>query len=42
MSVAPDDGEATDVTAGDLVVFPRGRSGTWDIHTPLTKACLIS
>ena len=41
MTVTPDDGEATDVAAGDLVVFPRGRSGTWDIPTPLTKAYLI-
>jgi len=41
MTVTVDGGEPLKVGAGDLAVFPRGWSGTWDIHEPLTKAYVI-
>lgn len=41
MTVTPDGGEPVEVGAGDLAVFPRGWSGSWEIHGTLTKAYVI-
>jgi uncharacterized cupin superfamily protein len=41
MTVTPDDGEPTDLAAGDMAVFPRGWTGTWEIHEPLRKVYTI-
>ncbi|MDX6717664.1 MAG: uncharacterized protein QOH30_4222 [Baekduia sp.] len=38
MTVTRDGGEATAAKAGDVVVFPKGWAGTWEIHETLTKA----
>ena len=34
MTVTPDGGEPTDISAGDMAVFPKGWSGSWDIPRP--------
>lgn len=41
MTVTPDGGEPTELAAGDLAVFPRGWSGTWDIHETVRKVYAI-
>jgi uncharacterized cupin superfamily protein len=41
MTVTPDDGEPTEINAGDVAVFPKGWSGTWDIHEPVRKVYAI-
>ena len=41
MTVTPDDGESTEIGAGDMAVFPRGWSGTWDIHETVRKVYAI-
>ncbi|MDQ1602784.1 MAG: uncharacterized protein QOE01_629 [Actinomycetota bacterium] len=41
MTVTPDGGEPTEIAAGDVAVFPRGWSGTWDIHETLRKVYAI-
>lgn len=41
MTVTPDGGEASDIVAGDVAVFPRGWSGTWDIHETVRKVYAI-
>jgi len=41
MTVTPDGGEPTKIGPGDLAVFPRGWSGTWDIHETIRKAYVI-
>ena len=41
MTVTPDGGEATDVGAGDIAVFPTGWKGTWDIHETVRKVYSI-
>jgi|SRR5581483_2241247 len=41
MTVTPDGGEPTDVNAGDTAVFPRGWTGTWQIHETLRKLYVI-
>lgn len=41
MTVTADGSEPVRIGAGDLAVFPRGWSGTWDIHEPLTTAYVI-
>jgi uncharacterized cupin superfamily protein len=41
MTVTPDGGPATEITAGDVAVFPRGWSGTWDIHEAVRKVYAI-
>jgi len=41
MTVRADGGEPTDVAAGDVVLFPRGWTGTWDIHETLRKVYAI-
>lgn len=37
MTVTEDDGESFEVKAGDSAVFPKGWSGTWDIHDTVLK-----
>ena len=32
MTVTPDGGEASEIGVGDVAVFPKGWTGTWDIH----------
>jgi hypothetical protein len=41
MTVTLDGGDPLDVGAGDAVVFPRGWSGTWQIHETLRKLYVI-
>lgn len=41
MTVTPDGGEPLEVRSGDVVLFPRGWSGTWDIHETLRKVYAI-
>lgn len=37
MTVTEDGGEPREVKAGDSAVFPRGWSGTWEIHETVFK-----
>ncbi len=41
MTVTPDGGEAAEVGAGDIAVFPVGWKGTWDIHETVRKVYSI-
>jgi|SRR5664279_1071322 len=41
MTVTPDGGEATVIGAGDAAVFPRGWTGTWEIHETVRKVYAI-
>jgi hypothetical protein len=41
MTVTPDGGEPTEISAGDVAVFPLGWSGTWDIHETVRKVYAI-
>jgi len=41
MTVTPDGGEATDIGPGDAAVFPRGWTGTWQIHEPIRKLYVL-
>jgi uncharacterized protein len=41
MTVQPDDGPAVEMSAGDVAVFPKGWSGTWQIHETLRKVYAI-
>jgi hypothetical protein len=41
MTVTPDDGEATEIGPGDTAVFPRGWTGTWQIHEPIRKLYVL-
>ncbi|HVC13650.1 MAG TPA: cupin domain-containing protein [Acidimicrobiales bacterium] len=41
MTVTADGGEPTEVGAGDVVMFPTGWEGTWDIHETLRKVYAI-
>ena len=41
MTVTPDGGEPTEIVAGDVAVFPKGWSGTWDIHETVRKVYAI-
>jgi uncharacterized cupin superfamily protein len=41
MTVTPDGGEPTEINAGDVAIFPKGWSGTWDIHEPVRKVYAI-
>lgn len=36
-SVRPEDGEAVEFGAGDLVIFPEGMNCVWDIKSPIRK-----
>ena len=37
VTVTPDGGEPVTMGTGDLVIFPRGMSCTWDIHEDVQK-----
>ena len=37
MTVTTDDGDVTELSAGDIAMFPKGWSGTWNIHEKLRK-----
>jgi uncharacterized cupin superfamily protein len=41
MTVTPDGGEALEIGAGDVAVFPLGWSGTWLIHETVRKVYSI-
>ncbi|MGA8296815.1 MAG: cupin domain-containing protein [Acidimicrobiales bacterium] len=41
MTVTIDGGSARDLGAGDVAVFPKGWSGTWEIHETLRKVYAI-
>jgi uncharacterized cupin superfamily protein len=41
MTCTPDGGEATVVAAGDVAVFPKGWTGTWEIHETVRKVYAI-
>lgn len=41
MTVTPDGGEPTEIAAGDTAVFPRGWTGTWQIHETIRKVYVI-
>jgi uncharacterized cupin superfamily protein len=41
MTVTPDGGEPTEMSAGDVAVVPKGWAGTWDIHETLRKVYAI-
>ena len=41
MTVTRDGGEPTELGAGDMAVFPKGWSGTWDIHETVRKVYAI-
>jgi uncharacterized cupin superfamily protein len=41
MTVTPDGGAPTEFGRGDMVVFPKGWSGTWDIHETVRKVYAI-
>jgi uncharacterized cupin superfamily protein len=41
MTCTPDGGEATEVTAGDVAIFPKGWNGVWDIHEKVRKVYAI-
>lgn len=41
MTVTPEGGEPTELGAGDMAVFPRGWTGTWEIHETVRKVYAI-
>lgn len=41
MTVTPDGGPPSTVRTGDVAVFPRGWSGTWEIHETVRKVYSI-
>ena len=41
MTVTPDGGQAVEMAAGDVAVFPMGWSGTWLIHETVRKVYAI-
>jgi uncharacterized protein len=41
MTVTPDGGEPTEIGAGDTAVFPRGWTGSWQIHETVRKVYVI-
>ncbi|MGH3638052.1 MAG: cupin domain-containing protein [Mycobacterium sp.] len=41
MTVTPDDGEPSEIGVGDVAVFPKGWTGTWDIHETVRKVYSI-
>jgi uncharacterized protein len=41
MTVTPDGGEPATIGAGDMAVFPKGWSGSWDIHETVRKVYAI-
>jgi uncharacterized cupin superfamily protein len=41
MTVTPDDGEPSEIEVGGMAVFPRGWTGTWDLHDVVRKVYSI-
>jgi uncharacterized cupin superfamily protein len=41
MTVTPDGGSPTEIGPGDVAVFPKGWTGTWDIHETVRKVYAI-
>ena len=41
MTVTPDGGESSEIGVGDMAVFPKGWTGTWDIHETVRKVYSI-
>lgn len=41
MTVTPDGGAPVEIGAGDVAVFPRGWSGTWQIHEKIRKLYVL-
>jgi uncharacterized cupin superfamily protein len=41
MTVTPDGGVSSEISVGDMAVFPRGWTGTWDIHETVRKVYSI-
>ncbi|MBJ7340256.1 MAG: DUF861 domain-containing protein [Mycolicibacterium sp.] len=41
MTVTPDGGEASEIGVGSVTVFPKGWTGTWDIHETVRKVYSI-
>jgi uncharacterized cupin superfamily protein len=41
MTVTPDGGEAAQIGAGDMAVFPKGWTGTWELHEIVRKVYSI-
>jgi uncharacterized cupin superfamily protein len=41
MTVTPDGGEPAEIGTGDMAVFPKGWTGTWDIHETVRKVYSI-
>ena len=41
MTVTPDGGEPADIGPGDTAVFPRGWTGTWQIHETIRKLYVL-
>lgn len=41
MTVTPDGGEPSEIGVGDVAVFPKGWTGTWDIHETVRKVYAI-
>lgn len=41
MTVTEDGGEAVEIKGGDSAVFPKGWSGTWDIHDTILKVYTV-
>jgi uncharacterized protein len=41
MTVTPDGGEPQDIGPGDTAVFPRGWSGSWQIHETIRKVYVL-
>lgn len=41
MTCTPDGGEPTEIGPGDIAVFPRGWTGTWQIHETIRKVYVI-
>ena len=41
MTVTPDGGAPEEIGVGDMAVFPKGWTGTWDIHDTVRKVYSI-
>jgi len=41
MTVTPDGGAPAEIGAGDIAVFPRGWTGTWQIHETIRKVYVL-
>jgi len=41
MTVTPDGGVPTEVGVGDMAVFPKGWTGTWELHDTVRKVYSI-